>query len=339
MKDQIETNDKLITETQQEINKIEGPEKILYKKALIDNINNQKELDKQKLKDVIKKYNSSEVTFDHAKTFLSLASGFYSLSATPSNRPPITLFKEDDPEFMVLVKNLDSNCSLRRGFKIGVIFVDKGQTNQFNILRNENGSPKYNELLHHLGAVINEKDATRIFNNQIKMIYYATASYEIIYHVATLIPTDYKDEQQVVKKKYVGNDSVHIVWTENDRGYKAGTIKSAFNFVHLIVKAMRNGLYRVKVEFKKNPKKGVIIKFFGPLISGMILPMEILPAMLRFTSINARKRICFKNLQVLNPIYERRRTLGKIMTKYSVPIDSKTEPKEILLSKLMKMNL
>lgn len=48
----------------------------------------------------------------------------------------------------------------------------------------------------------------------------------------------------------MGNDAVHIVWTENKRDYDPKTITSQFNDVHIVVYPMPNGLYRVQV-FKK----------------------------------------------------------------------------------------
>ena len=52
------------------------------------------------------------------------------------------------------------------------------------------------------------------------------------------------------QKRHVGNDAVHIVWTENKRDYDPKTITSQFNDVHIVVYPMPNGLYRVQV-FKK----------------------------------------------------------------------------------------
>jgi len=84
--------------------------------------------------------------------------------------------------------------------------------------------------------------------------------------------------------RYVGNDSVHIVWSENDREYRAGTITSQFNFVHIIIYPLRNGLFRIQILKKKG-----LVKFFGPLINGMVISKQILVPLIRYTSINSRK--------------------------------------------------
>lgn len=41
--------------------------------------------------------------------------------------------------------------------------------------------------------------------------YHATYNYECMFHVPTMMPNNYKDPQQIHKKRHVGNDHVHIV--------------------------------------------------------------------------------------------------------------------------------
>lgn len=41
--------------------------------------------------------------------------------------------------------------------------------------------------------------------------YVATYNYECIFHVPTMMPNNYKDPQQIHKKRHVGNDHVQIV--------------------------------------------------------------------------------------------------------------------------------
>jgi len=131
--------------------------------------------------------------------------------------------------------------------------------------------------------------------------------------------TNRKDLQQVEKKKYVGNDSIHIVWNENDKEYKPGTITGAFNFVHIIITPMQNGLCRIEIVRKKDKvSKQPLVKFFGPLISGMLLPLDMLPELLRYTTVNGRKSVVYKKMQVFNPITERRKTLEKLIKSFII---------------------
>ena len=115
-------------------------------------------------------------------------------------------------------------------------------------------------------------------------VYFANGLYELIFHVPSLMPTNYSDDQQIEKKKYVGNDLIHIVWNENEREYMGGTISGAFNFAHIVIHQMKNGLYRIQIA-----KKEDTLKFFGPLFNGMVVPFQILAPLIRYTAINARK--------------------------------------------------
>ena len=240
---------------------------------------------------------------------------------------------ESDPDFRLLIKFLDE-CPLRTSIKIGVIYVERGQFDQRSILYNTKGSSEYEELLQKLGKPLSKKDAHKMLSMQPNILYYAKAIYEIIFHVVTLLETNFNDSQQLEKKKYVGNDSVHIVWSENDREYKPGTITGAFNFAHLIVYPMRSGLYKISIEKKRDEKKE-LVKFFGPLIKGMVLPMEVLPALLRYTAMNARKSITFKQLKMFNPISERIKTIEKIVNKYTALPKNKSDQQFMIIDKLM----
>ena len=80
--------------------------------------------------------------------------------------------------------------------------------------------------------------------------YYATSTTEVIFHEITRMPTSDKEVQQIHKKKHVGNDWVHIIWSEHDRDYKPDVIVSQFNAAHVIVYPLPNGLYRIQIAQK-----------------------------------------------------------------------------------------
>ena len=152
-----------------------------------------------------------------------------------------------------------------------------------------------------------------------------------------MMKTNINDVQQLEKKKYVGNDSVHIIWCENDRDYKPGTITGSFNFVHIIIYPMRNGLYRIRIETKKNDNSKTS-KFFGPVISGMILTMNMLPILIRLTAIDARRKITFKSLKMVNPISERRKTIERILSKHSKKSVPPNDQQFQLIKKFIGLN-
>jgi hypothetical protein len=53
--------------------------------------------------------------------------------------------------------------------------------------------------------------------------------YQVMYHVATLIPYKEDDEQQIDRKRHLGNDIVIIVFKEGTQKFDPTVIKSQFN--------------------------------------------------------------------------------------------------------------
>ena len=66
------------------------------------------------------------------------------------------------------------------------------------------------------------------------------------------MPTNATDDQQIHKKRHVGNDIVHIVYSEHTKDYHPETITTQFNDAHVIVYPLANGLYRIQVYRKEN---------------------------------------------------------------------------------------
>lgn len=53
--------------------------------------------------------------------------------------------------------------------------------------------------------------------------YYATSFMEIMFHVSTRMPSQ-SEESRLQKTRHLGNDEVHIVWTEHWRDYRRGIL-------------------------------------------------------------------------------------------------------------------
>eukprot|EP00826_Nyctotherus_ovalis_P017196 TRINITY_DN15043_c0_g1_i1.p1 TRINITY_DN15043_c0_g1~~TRINITY_DN15043_c0_g1_i1.p1 ORF type:complete len:232 (+),score=39.46 TRINITY_DN15043_c0_g1_i1:3-698(+) len=218
--------------------------------------------------------------------------------------------------------------------RVGVLFVGKGQFDQKAIFFNTGGSERYEELIQKMGKAFRKCELHKSLILKPDIVYYANAIYELVLHVATRMPTVVRDEQQLEKKKYVGNDSIHIIWNENDRAYRPGTITSAFNFVHIIIHPLRNGLYQIKIR-KKKDAKGTLVIFFGPILTGMVLPMSLLPSLLRYTAINARKSVNYKMIRLSNPLHERRKTLEKIIAKHTIRSGARNEVNQPFIEKFI----
>jgi len=78
--------------------------------------------------------------------------------------------------------------------------------------------------------------------------------YEIMFHVSPLLHYDQKDNQQVVRKKHLGNDVVVIIYDESNAPFDPSTISSNFNHVFFLIRKvpMSNPTkYRLSVANKQ----------------------------------------------------------------------------------------
>jgi hypothetical protein len=150
--------------------------------------------------------------------------------------------------------------------KIGLIYVREGQDSQNEILANSLGSPLYTDFVSGLGwpvdvathrGYLGGLDKNCTYGN--RTLYWADSITEVIFHEVVRMPTIEGDAQQILKKKHVGNDFVHIIWCEHLRDYNPLTITSQFNEAHIVLYPLHNGLVRVQVF--RNP----VNSLFGPL--------------------------------------------------------------------------
>uniref|UniRef100_A0A665WBL0 Ral GTPase activating protein, alpha subunit 1 (catalytic) n=1 Tax=Echeneis naucrates TaxID=173247 RepID=A0A665WBL0_ECHNA len=216
------------------------------------------------------------------------------------------------------LKNLDSR-QCRETHKIAVFYVAEGQEDKHSILTNTTGSQAYEDFVSGLGW---EVDLTthcgfmgglqRNRSTGQTTPYYATSTTEVIYHVSTRMPHD-QDQNLTKKLRHLGNDEVHIVWSEHSRDYRRGIIPTEFGDVLIVIYPMKNHMYSIHIL--KKPE----VPFFGPLFDGAIVDMKILPTMVRATAINASRA-----LKSLIPLYqnfyeERARYLETIVQHHQEP--------------------
>lgn len=80
--------------------------------------------------------------------------------------------------------------------------------------------------------------------------------YELMFHVATLLPHSEDDEQQLAKKRHIGNDVVVVVFHEDERPFDPSAFVSQFNHIFVVVAkaGQQDGsalpLYRIAVASK-----------------------------------------------------------------------------------------
>ncbi|KAL4918062.1 hypothetical protein BDW62DRAFT_210763 [Aspergillus aurantiobrunneus] len=158
---------------------------------------------------------------------------------TPTTIQPIPL-PEDDITRRAL-STFDRN-DIVDGHRIGVIYIDDGQTTEAEILSNTVGSPDYEYFLSGLGTKVSLKEAR--FNTQGlhaetdgEFTYaWRDRVTEIVYHVTTMMPTNFdSDPSCVLKKSHIGNDFVNIIFNRSNSPFKFNTIPSQFNFFNIVI--------------------------------------------------------------------------------------------------------
>uniref|UniRef100_UPI003AABC5E8 ral GTPase-activating protein subunit alpha-2 isoform X2 n=1 Tax=Centroberyx gerrardi TaxID=166262 RepID=UPI003AABC5E8 len=202
------------------------------------------------------------------------------------------------------LKNLDSR-QCRETHKIAVFYIGEGQEDKCSILSNSAGSQAYEDFVSGLGWEVDLAThcgfmggLQRNGSTGLTAPYYATSNVEAIFHVSTRMPSD-SDDSLTKKLRHLGNDEVHIVWSEHTRDYRRGIIPTDFGDVLIIIYPMKNHMYFIQIM--KKPQ----VPFFGPLFNGAIITGTLLPSLVRATCINASRAVKSR-LTLYQSFYEER---------------------------------
>jgi len=257
------------------------------------------------------------------------------------------------------LRHLD-DISSREQFKLAVLYVAKGQYTQRDILANSSGSELYEKFLRLLGTDIDlathrgfngRLDSKRFSNGRI-FPYYADDHVEVFFHVATRMPTVLDDEQQIGKKRHIGNDYIHIVWTEDSREYSPLTITSDFGDVVITVSpiypplspsssssssvdvANTSNLNQLPYCVIRIYVKDNTVKSVGPLLNGMIVPFSLVGSLVRLTAIQANRAVNTLYRKMYDPPYiHRLNTISDVVSSCGVPFSY-----DLLLNLLYQQN-
>jgi hypothetical protein len=184
--------------------------------------------------------------------------------------------------------------------KVGLLYVGHGQTAERQILSNVCGSALYVNFIKSIGqfAALEDCTTTEDFTGGLDCsldgddgqyaIKWENEVTMMIFHCATLIGKTHEpvtDEVLLTRKRHIGNDSVHVVFSDNSAGYDMETITGSFNFVSIIVYPLdaEGEYYRVEVKAKSG------IKYFGPVVpsSSKVVSKSALANFVRMSIIHA----------------------------------------------------
>ncbi|KAL0086854.1 hypothetical protein F4703DRAFT_1772710 [Phycomyces blakesleeanus] len=189
--------------------------------------------------------------------------------------------------------------------KIGVLYVGPGQNHEVEILANTIGSPDYIKFLHGLGTIERLRGNTgntggldREMDIDGRHAYFWKDDVtEMIFHVATMMPTNLeRDPQCSAKKRHIGNDYVSIVYNDSGADYAFNTLPGQFNFVNIVVSphsistetmatqalwGAENSFFRV--ELQRRPDMPDI----GPITEPKLISAHSLPGFVRQVALHA----------------------------------------------------
>ena len=120
--------------------------------------------------------------------------------------------------------------------KIGIVYVGIGQEkSKDEILSNESGSLRYDEMLVRIGNLQRLKDVDEAScfiggldksgsDGKFVVCWHDNLT-QVVFHVATLMPTDRsKDEHCTRKFRHIGNDHVVIVYNDSGQSFNKSTL-------------------------------------------------------------------------------------------------------------------
>lgn len=206
-------------------------------------------------------------------------------------RGKVTLLNSSDRVKREL-RNLDSQ-RCRETHKIAVIYVAEGQEDKNSILLNKCGSKAFEAFVAGLGWEVDLQTHAGFRgglqsngSTGTSAPYYCTPLCEVIFHVSTRIPASEDQADSLTRKlRHLGNDEIHIVWSEHWRDYRRGIIPTEFGDVLIVIYpvAALTDMYRIEVIRKGD------VQFFGPLYTGCVVHSSLLPSLVRATAINASR--------------------------------------------------
>ncbi|CAG8689892.1 2683_t:CDS:1, partial [Cetraspora pellucida] len=186
-------------------------------------------------------------------------------------------------------------------YKIGVLYVGKDQSKETEILSNIHGSQDYINFLNNLGTLIRLKDCKHVYTGGLDTEYDTDGEYayywedditQVIFHCATLMPTNLeRDPQCSLKKRHIGNDYVTIVYNDSGHEYAFDTLPSHFNYINIVISphslksqtesTNKSSYFKIQMQRRSDMPE------IGPITEFKMVSSEALPAFARQTALHA----------------------------------------------------
>ncbi|XP_076663461.1 GTPase-activating Rap/Ran-GAP domain-like protein 3 isoform X2 [Andrena cerasifolii] len=197
-------------------------------------------------------------------TIRQILSNFFGLEKL--EKAPREVFSPEIQKDLLLLEEQEGSVN----FKFGVIYAERGQITDDEMLSNEKGSPGFEKFLEMLGERIRLQNWDKYRGGLDvkgdmtgKESYYTVyAGHEVMYHVSTMLPYSKDNPQQLERKRHIGNDIVNIVYTDDPDAidtFNPNCIRSQFTHVFAVVSAEDNNRgWRVAIYCDES------VPLFGP---------------------------------------------------------------------------
>ncbi|XP_010597342.2 signal-induced proliferation-associated protein 1 isoform X4 [Loxodonta africana] len=128
--------------------------------------------------------------------------------------------------------------------KVGILYCRAGQGSEEEMYNNQDAGPAFTQFIKLLGNVVRLKGFenyraqldTKTDSTGTHSLYTTYQDHEIMFHVSTMLPYTPNNQQQLLRKRHIGNNIVTIVFQEpGSKPFCPTTIRSHFQHVFLVV--------------------------------------------------------------------------------------------------------
>jgi len=180
-------------------------------------------------------------------------------------------------------------------FKFGIVYCKSGQVKEEEMFNNKEGSEQFETFLDCFADKINTLGWNKFAGGlnmkaELDGVYSRYAcfqGFEIMFHVSTYLKYSLNDQQQLERKRHIGNDVVVIVFMEGDQPLDPSFIRTQFNHVYIVVKAVPNNNGKTGYKIGVAAKHGVVP--FGPYVQDRVYNAEEMRVFLLTKLVNAER--------------------------------------------------
>ncbi|KAK6052129.1 Rap/ran-GAP, partial [Cooperia oncophora] len=161
---------------------------------------------------------------------------------------------------------------LTNTYKFGVIYQRAGQISEEELFGNARSSPAFQEFLDVLGDTVElqgflgYRGGLDTVHGQtgLQAVYTEFRGREAMFHVSTMLPYTLGDQQQLQRKRHIGNDIVAIIFQEANTPFAPDMIAS--NFLHAYIVVQPIDALTDKVRYRVSVAARDDVPFFGPTL-------------------------------------------------------------------------